>query len=50
MTDTTTAQLLDAAAQGLEIFDLESDVQAFNVRLPRLRIIPLEEFDPTRYL
>ena len=35
---------------GLEIFDLESDVQAFNVTLPRLRIIALDEFDPLRYL
>ncbi|HWS58180.1 MAG TPA: nuclease, partial [Actinotalea sp.] len=34
----------------LQTFDLESDVQAFTVRLPRLRIIPLAEFDPTRYL
>lgn len=46
-TSTTLQQLTDG---GLEIFDLESDVQAFNVRLPRLRIIPLEEFDPIRYL
>lgn len=36
--------------QGLEIHDLEMDVQAFNVQLPRLRIIPLDEFDPRRYL
>ena len=35
---------------GLEIHDLELDVQAFNVQLPRLRIIPLDEFDPVRYL
>ena len=35
---------------GLEIFDLEHDVQAFTSRLPRVRIIPLAEFDPTRYL
>ena len=36
--------------QGLHVYDLESDVRAFNVTLPRLRIIPLTEFDPTRYL
>lgn len=36
--------------RGLEIHDLELDVQAFNVQLPRLRIIPLDEFDPVRYL
>ena len=46
-TSTTFQRLTD---DGLQIFDLESDVQAFNVRLPRLRIIPLEEFDPLRYL
>lgn len=40
-------QLVD---RGLEIFDLESDVQAFNVPLPRLRIVPLAEFDPLLYL
>jgi uncharacterized protein len=36
--------------QGLKVFDLEDDVQAFNVVLPRVRIIPLAEFDPTRFL
>ncbi|MFC5727607.1 MULTISPECIES: NYN domain-containing protein [Nocardioides] len=36
--------------QGLEIFDLEYDVRAFNERLPRVRIIPIEEFDPTQFL
>ena len=35
---------------GLELFDLEHDVQAFQVRLPRVRIIPIEEFDPLRFL
>lgn len=35
---------------GLETFDLEYDVQAFNERLPRVRIIPIEEFDPTQFL
>jgi uncharacterized protein len=37
-------------ASGLDVFDLEGDVGAFNVVLPRLRIIPLAEFDPLRYL
>jgi uncharacterized protein len=37
-------------ALGVDVFDLESDVGAFNVQLPRLRIIPLAQFDPTRYL
>ncbi|MDO8108526.1 NYN domain-containing protein [Isoptericola sp. b441] len=35
---------------GLELFDLENDVHAFQVRLPRVRIIPLEEFDPAAFL
>lgn len=39
--------LVDA---GLEIFDLEDDAGSFNRRLPRLRIIPLEEFDPADFL
>jgi putative heme uptake system protein len=36
--------------RGLEFFDLEYDVQAFNERLPRVRIIPIEEFDPNDFL
>ena len=46
----TSTSLSGLIAQGLETFDLEHDVQAFNVSLPRVRIIPLEQFDPTRYL
>ena len=40
-------QLID---RGLELFDLERDVGAFNVHLPRLRILPIAEFDPLDYL
>ncbi len=36
--------------RGLEFFDLESDVKAFNVTLPRVRIIPIDEFDPAEFL
>lgn len=36
--------------QGLEVFDLEYDVRAFNERLPRVRIIPIDEFDPVQFL
>jgi uncharacterized protein len=36
--------------QGLESFDLEYDVRAFNEQLPRVRIIPIDEFDPTQFL
>jgi uncharacterized protein len=35
---------------GLDIFDLERDVSAFNTALPRIRAIPIEEFDPLDYL
>ncbi len=38
------------AEQGLETFDLEYDVHAFNERLPRVRIIPIDEFDPAQFL
>ncbi len=36
--------------RGLTLHDLEEDVRAFTSPLPRVRIIPLEEFDPLRYL
>ena len=36
--------------RGLEFFDMEYDVHAFNERLPRVRIIPIDEFDPTLFL
>ncbi|WP_139977791.1 NYN domain-containing protein [Nocardioides litoris] len=36
--------------EGVQHFDLEHDVHAFNAELPRVRIIPLEEFDPTWFL
>jgi len=38
------------AERGLKVWDLEDDVRAFNVVLPRVRIIPLADFDPLRYL
>jgi uncharacterized protein len=37
-------------AAGIEIHDLEDDVRAFNVSLPRVRIIPLDQFDPEAFL
>ena len=40
----------DLTDRGLETFDLEYDVAAFNTRLPRVRIIPIEEFDPADFL
>ena len=35
---------------GLEVHDLEDDVDAFLAPLPRVRIIPIAEFDPERFL
>jgi putative heme uptake system protein len=40
------AALSDLAAEGLELYDLEDDVGAFTVALPRVRVIPIERFDP----
>lgn len=40
------ANLVDLRGEGLEIFDLEDDVGAFTVALPRVRVIPIEAFDP----
>ncbi len=37
-------------ARGLQTFDLEDDVRAFQSRLPRVRVIPIEEFDPRSFL
>ena len=36
--------------KGLDFFDLEYDVHAFTSRLPRVRIIPIDEFDPLEFL
>jgi uncharacterized protein len=38
--------LADLQADGLELYDLEDDVGAFTVALPRIRVIPIERFDP----
>ncbi len=35
---------------GLEVIDVETEVGAFNTPLPRVRIIPIDEFDPAPYL
>ncbi|MGN0063401.1 MAG: NYN domain-containing protein [Nocardioides sp.] len=37
-------------ATGCGVYDLEDDVAAFTMPLPRVRIIPLAEFDPERFL
>ena len=38
------------APRGLQLFDMEYDVHAFNEVLPRVRIIPIDEFDPTQFI
>lgn len=43
-------QLSDLQSRGLRLFDLEDDLGAFQVPLPRVRIIPLASFDPVRFL
>lgn len=43
-------RLAELTGDGLKIYDLEEDIGAFNAPLPRVRIIPLESFDPVRYL
>lgn len=40
----------ELAADGLQVFDLEHDVLAFNQPLPRVRILDVETFDPTAFL
>jgi uncharacterized protein len=37
-------------SDGLQIIDVETEVGAFNAPLPRVRIIPIDEFDPVPYL
>lgn len=44
------AEVAALTDRGLKIYDLEDDLKAFNSVLPRVRIIPLESFDPARYL
>jgi putative heme uptake system protein len=39
-----------ATLPGLSFFDLEYDAQVFDAPLPRIRVIPIEEFDPTQFL
>ena len=35
---------------GIPVYDLETDVRAFNTSLPRVRVIPLATFDPEDFL
>lgn len=43
-------QLHELESEGLEVIDLEYDAHAFQVQLPRIRIIDVEEFDPFEFL
>ncbi|MBA8810366.1 NYN domain-containing protein [Promicromonospora sukumoe] len=44
------ARFTEQEQRGLVMYDLEADADAFTTMLPRVRIIPIEEFDPLRYL
>lgn len=44
------AELRALEADGVKLFDLEYDAKAFNTKLPRLRIVPIDAFDPTEFL
>ncbi|MFS0866603.1 NYN domain-containing protein [Microbacterium sp. 179-B 1A2 NHS] len=39
-----------AQIPGIRFFDLEYDAGAFDAQLPRVRIIPIDEFDPLQFL
>lgn len=39
-----------AELPGIQFFDLEYDVQAFDAVLPRVRIIAIDDFDPAQFL
>jgi uncharacterized protein len=45
-------ELVSGAYGGLDVtlYDLETDVRAFNQTLPRIRVIRLDEFDPEVFL
>lgn len=44
------SQMAGLEEKGLQFFDLEENVGAFNTILPRVRIIPISEFNPMRYI
>jgi uncharacterized protein len=44
------AGFTDLADAGLHIVDLEDDINAFTTSLPRVRIIPIADFDPIPFL
>jgi uncharacterized protein len=44
--ETMSGALNELVAGGVELYDLEEDVGAFTVALPRVRVIPIDRFDP----
>jgi uncharacterized protein len=44
--ETMSGSLNELVAAGVELYDLEDDVGAFTVSLPRVRVIPIDRFDP----
>jgi uncharacterized protein len=44
--ETMSGALNELVAGGVELYDLEDDVGAFTVALPRVRVIPIDRFDP----
>lgn len=44
------AGFAELEGRGLEFFDLEHDVKAFNARLPRVHVISIDDFDPADFL
>lgn len=44
------AQMAQLEDKGLTFYDLEDAVGAFNTPLPRVRIIPISEFNPERFI
>lgn len=43
-------QMAQLEEKGLTFYDLEENVGAFNTMLPRVRIIPISDFNPLRYI
>jgi uncharacterized protein len=44
------SRFAELSASGMQTFDLEDDVKCFTSALPRVRIIAIDSFDPTRFL
>ena len=49
-TEFRNSTLTALGSRGLELVDLEYDADAFTAPLPRVRIIPIDEFDPLEFL